>query len=174
MEESNVTFLFLEKTPWVVIFRLTFPSGWDPSRGQDAQFLPIPALRVSPAEVVRNMEAIYSGELISRLENGPVGQAGGEKHPVKSPWGAGGSAGGLSAVALLCVGCRGPAVPGRHVHYPLCTAKRLAPRPNVASPRGNGNAYLHHFGFLLNATMEMVNLFLPIPFFLFFFFYFIP
>lgn len=35
------------------------------------------------------MEAIYSGELISKLENGPVGQAGGEKRPLKSPWGAG-------------------------------------------------------------------------------------
>lgn len=47
VEESNVTFLFLgKKKPLVIIFPLTFPSGWDPSRGQDAKiFLPMSPLR---------------------------------------------------------------------------------------------------------------------------------
>lgn len=69
MEESNVTFLFLEKKTKpqtsVVIFPLTFPSGRDPSRGQDAEFLPVPAPWVDPVEVVRKTEVIYSGELVS-------------------------------------------------------------------------------------------------------------
>ena len=43
MEESNVTFLFLEKKTRSLFFPLTFPSGRDPSRGQDAKFLPVPA-----------------------------------------------------------------------------------------------------------------------------------
>lgn len=62
VEESNVTFVFLGKNPLVIIFPLTFPSGWDPSRGQDAKFLPANA----PIEVGRNTEMIYSGEWISR------------------------------------------------------------------------------------------------------------
>lgn len=47
VEESNVTFLFLgKKKPLVIIFPLTFPSGWDPSRGQDAKaLLPMSPLR---------------------------------------------------------------------------------------------------------------------------------
>lgn len=56
MEESNVTFLFLgKKKPLVIIFPLTFPSGWDPSRGQDAKTLPAHV----PTEVLRNSEVIY-------------------------------------------------------------------------------------------------------------------
>lgn len=62
MEESNVTFLLLGKKPLVIIFPLTFPSGWDPSRGQDAKFLSV----LAPVEVVRNTEVIYSGEWISK------------------------------------------------------------------------------------------------------------
>lgn len=63
VEESNVIFLFLgRKKPLVIIFPLTFPSGWDPSRGQDAKFLPV----LAPVEVVRNTEVIYSGEWISK------------------------------------------------------------------------------------------------------------
>lgn len=62
MEESNVTFLLLGKKPLVIIFPLTFPSGWDLSRGQDAKFLSV----LAPVEVVRNTEVIYSGEWISK------------------------------------------------------------------------------------------------------------
>lgn len=54
--------IFREKNPLVIIFPLTFPSGWDPSRGQDAKFLPV----LAPVEVVRNTEVIYSGEWISK------------------------------------------------------------------------------------------------------------
>lgn len=61
MEESNVTFLFLGKTPFIV-FPFTFPSGWDPSRGQDANVLPIHV----PTEVLRNSEVIYSVEWIRK------------------------------------------------------------------------------------------------------------
>lgn len=46
----------------VIIFPLTFPSGWDPSRGQDAKVLPV----LAPTEVLRNTEVIYSGEWISK------------------------------------------------------------------------------------------------------------
>lgn len=42
----------------VIIFPLTFPSGWDPSRGQDAKVLPAHA----PIEVLRHTEVFYSGE----------------------------------------------------------------------------------------------------------------
>lgn len=53
VEESNVTFLFLGgKEPLVIIFALTFPPGWDPSRGQEAKFFPVHAL----TEVVRNTQ----------------------------------------------------------------------------------------------------------------------
>lgn len=62
VEESNVTFLLLGKKPLVIIFPLTFLSGWDPSRGQDAKFLSV----LAPVEVVRNTEVIYSGEWISK------------------------------------------------------------------------------------------------------------
>lgn len=62
VEESNVTFLLLGKKPLVIIFPLTFPSGWDPSRGQDAKFLSV----LAPVKVVRNTEVIYSGEWISK------------------------------------------------------------------------------------------------------------
>lgn len=58
-------FCFQKKKPSVIIFPLTFPSGQDPSRGQDAKLLPIPALRVNPLDVIRKTEVIYSGELIS-------------------------------------------------------------------------------------------------------------
>lgn len=63
VEESNVTFLFLGKeNPLFIIFPLTFPSGWDPSGGQDAKFFTVHA----PVEVVRNTEVMYSGEWISK------------------------------------------------------------------------------------------------------------
>lgn len=56
VEESNVTFLFLgKKNLLVIIFPLTFPSGWDPSRGQDAKVLPVHA----PSEVLRKTEVIF-------------------------------------------------------------------------------------------------------------------
>lgn len=62
VEESNVTFLFLGKKPLGRYFPLSFPSGWDPSRGQDEKVLPVHA----PTEVLRNTEVIYSGEWISK------------------------------------------------------------------------------------------------------------
>lgn len=54
--------IFREKKPFIIIFPLTFPSGWDPSRGQDANILPIHV----PTEVLRNSEVIYSVEWISK------------------------------------------------------------------------------------------------------------
>lgn len=53
---------------------------------------------------------------------------------------------------------------------PSPPAHSSAPRLNLPSARGNESVCLDRLVFLRNATMEMVNLFLPIPSFFFFFF----
>lgn len=104
---------------------------------------------------------------LGKLGNGNGGQDGGEKHPLKTPRGAGG---GLTREVERSFSAR-PSLPRSHragaalLKSPLHN-ETLGPKGEpTPSPRGNGNACLHHFVFLLNATMEMVNLFLPILFF---------
>lgn len=175
VEESNVMFLFSEKKTLGHYFSPHL-SIWSGSvQGPGCKASPYPCFAGQPSWCHQNNRSDllrWIDQLVASWKNGKVRQAGGEKHPLKTPWGVqawfnlGGWAKFLCprfSPALLWSHRAGAA----HLKSPF-HKENLAPRANVLSPRGNGNACLHHFVFptkRYNGNGEFIP---PHLFFLFF------